>query len=69
MLLVERMDDMKLTYQRFLEKFEQNPNAVFELPTVRKVLEHIEMNEGNQVYQGVSLMYFERAKASVANNM
>ena len=69
MLLVERMDDMKLTYQRFFEKFEQNPNSLFELPTVRKVLEHIETNEANQVYQGVSLKYFERAKASVDNNI
>ena len=69
-MLVERIDDMKLTYQRFGKKFAKSPESVFQLPTIKKVLERITQDgDGDYVYQGIRLNYFERAKGAIANNV
>ena len=70
LLLVERIDDMKLTYQRFGKKFAKSPESVFQLPTIKKVLERITQDsDRDYVYQGIRLNYFERAKDAIANNV
>ena len=69
-MLVERIYDMKLTYQRFGKKFAKSPESVFQLPMIKKVLEHITQDgDGDYVYQGIRLNYFERAKDAIANNV
>lgn len=35
MLIVDRIDDIKLTYQLFHQKFKSSPESVFELPYLR----------------------------------
>ena len=69
-MLVERIDDMKLTYQRFGKKFAKSPESVFQLPTIKKVLECITQDgDRDYVYQGIRLNYFETAKDAIANNV
>ena len=34
-LIIERIDDMKLSYQLFANKFKSSPESIFELPRVK----------------------------------
>ena len=39
--MVDRINDMKLTYQLFYRKFEKSPESVFELPRLEKLLNSV----------------------------
>lgn len=66
--MVDRIDDMKLTYQLFYRKFKKSPKSVFELPTLKKFLNNIKIEDDNKVtYQGIKLLNFEQAKKSIEN--
>lgn len=69
MLMVEWIDDMKMTYQLFYRRFKSFPETVFDLPRLKKCLNDV-IIEGNDVmYQGKKLMWFDRAKQSLQNNV
>ena len=56
-LLVEGIDDMKLSHQLFANKFQASPESVFELPHVRKLLTQILHNENDKYFsQGIKLV-------------
>ena len=67
--MVDRIDDMKLTYQLFKRKFEKSPESVFELPRLKKLLNSVKMEDGNATYRGVKLLQFEQAKSSIESNI
>lgn len=70
LMLVERIDDMKSTYQRFAHKFRKSPESVLTMPTIKKVLDRVEKDEdGDYIYQGIRLNYFEKAKQIIINNI
>ena len=47
-------------YERWQTKFAENPEEVFQLPTLKRVLN--QMDTENNTYQGIKLLYFEREK-------
>ena len=47
-------------YERWQTKFAENPEEVFQLPTLKRVLN--QMDTENNTYQGIKLLYFERKK-------
>ena len=67
--MVDRINDMKLTYQLFYRKFETLPESVFGLPRLKKLLNSVKMEDGNVTYQGVKLVQFEQAKSSIESNI
>ena len=69
MLMVDRIEDMKITYQLFYRKFKANPESVFELPHLKKLLNSIVIEDEQVIYQGVKLLRFDVAKASIQNNV
>ena len=54
-LLVERIDDMKLSHKLFDNKFQASPESVFELPRVKKLLTQIMHKWWVLFYQGKKL--------------
>ena len=68
-LLVERIDDMKLSYKLFDNKFQASPESVFELPRVKKLLTQIMHKWWVLFYQGKKLKNFQRGKDSIKNNV
>ena len=69
MLKVERIDDMKLTYQLFYRQFRSSPEFVFELPLLKKFLNDVTIEGNDAMYQGVKLMRFDAARQSLQNNV
>ena len=67
--MVDRINDMKLTYQLFYPKFEKLPKSVFELPRLKKLLNSVKMEDGNVTYQGVKLLQFEQTKSSIESKI
>ena len=69
--MVDRLDDI-FSYQLRKKAFAKNPETVFNLPHVDKVLMNIvcEQEEDKKIfkYQVIKLDYFEQQKASLANN-
>ena len=47
-------------YERWQIKFAENPEEVFQLPTLKRVLN--QMDTENNTYQGIKLLYFGREK-------
>ena len=71
--LVDRLDDMIFSHQLRKKAFAKNPETVFNLPHVEKVLMNIvcEQERSNKIfkYKGIKLDYFEQQKASLTNNV
>ena len=58
-LLVERISDMKLSYQLFADKYQASPEGVFVLPRVKKVLtQSVDNENGEYFHQGKKLKNF-----------
>ena len=58
-LLVERINDMKVSYQHFADKCQASPEGVFVLPCVKKVLTQSVDNENGEYFnQGRKLKNF-----------
>ena len=60
---VNCINNMKKTYEKFLNQFEKNSADVLNLPTVKHVLQKVEcIDDETYRYQKINLKYFERAK-------
>ena len=70
--MIDRQDDMIFSYQLCKKAFAKNPETVFNLPHIDKVLMNIvcEQKGGKKIfkYQDIKLDYCEQQKASLANN-
>ena len=70
--LVEELDDMFLAYYLMKQQFERNPEAIFSLPNLHKVMSgvKVEQNENGTLckYQDITLQYYERKKESIQRN-
>ena len=70
--LVEELDDMFLAYYLMKRRFERNPEAIFSLPNLHKVMSgvKVEQNENGTLYkyQDITLQYYERKKESIRRN-
>ena len=70
--LVEELDDMFFAYYLMKRRFERNPEAIFSLPNLRKVMSgvKVEQNENGTLYQyqQITLQYYERVKESIRRN-
>ena len=73
--IVDIVDSVSTTlsnYQRMMTKFELDPNAIFELPTLKSVITAIEeddMEDGIPRYQGQKVKYYIREKSFLRNNI
>lgn len=69
-MLVERIDDMKLPYQIFTDKFQALLERVLEQPCVKKLLSQtVDSDNGEFFYGGIRFKNFQRGKYSVKNNV
>ena len=70
--LVEELDDMFSAYYLMKQRFERNPEAIFSLPNLHKVMSgvKVEQNENGTLYnyQGITVQYYERKKESIRIN-
>ena len=70
--MVDRLDDMIFSYQLCKKAFAKNPETVFNLTHVDKVLMNIvcEQEKDKKIfkYQDIKIAYCEQEKASLANN-
>ena len=67
-LLVERSNDMKLSYQLFADKFQDSREGFFVLPRVKKVLtQSVDNENGEYFHQGKNLKTFNKEKDSIKN--
>lgn len=60
-IMVEQIDDMKLTYQFCYQKFKASPEFMFELPH-KTFLNDIIIDGNDVTYHGAKLMRFDPAK-------
>ena len=64
--LVKELDDMFLIYYLMKQRFERNPEAIFSLPNLHKVMSGVKVgqNENGTLYkyQDITLQYCERKK-------
>ena len=70
--LVEELDDMFLAHYLMKRRFERNPEAIFSLANLHKVMSggKVEQNENGTLYkyQDITLQYYEREKESIRRN-
>ena len=70
--LVEELDGMLFAYYFMKRRFERNPEAIFSLPNLHKVMSgvKVEQNENGTLYkyQDITLQYYEREKDSIRRN-
>ena len=70
--LVEELNDMFFAYYLMKRRFERNPEAIFGLSNLHKVMfgVKVEQNENGTLYQhqGITLQYYERVKESIRRN-
>ena len=70
--LAEELDDMFLTHYLMKQRFERNPEAIFSLPNLHKVISgvKVEQNKNGTLYkyQDVTLQYYECKKVSIRRN-
>ena len=70
--LVKELDGMFFAYYLMKRRFERNPEAIFSLPNLHKVMSgvKVEQNENGTLYlyQGIALQYYERVKESIRRN-
>ena len=58
-LLVERMNAMKLSYQLLADKYQASPEGVFKIPRVEKLLtQSVDNENGEYFHQGKKLKNF-----------
>ena len=66
------MDDVFLTYFLMKQQFEKNPEAIFSLPNLHKVMSgvNVQQNENGTLYkyQNLTLQTYERKKESIQRN-
>ena len=71
-MMIDRQDDMIFSYQLCKKAFAKNPETVFNLPHIDKVLMNIVCEQKGEKkifkYQDIKLDYCEQQKASLANN-
>ena len=53
-------------YERWYKRFSTNPEKVFELPTLKRILSQIDLETYS--YQGIKLKYFERQKQYIQDD-
>ena len=67
-----KLDDMFLVYYLMKWRFERNPEAIFSLPNLHKVMSgvKVEQNENGTLYkyQVITLQYYEHEKESIHRN-
>ena len=67
-----KLDDMFLVYYLMKWRFERNPEAIFSLPNLHKVMSgvKVEQNEDGTLYkyQDITFQYYEREKESIQRN-
>ena len=70
--LVKELDDMFLIYYLMKQRFERNPEAIFSLPNLHKVMSgvKVEQNKNGTLckYQDITLQYYENEKESIRRN-
>ena len=67
--IVDDIESTKSSYERLLRKFKKNPEAVFNRPTLKAVVDEIESNEDSDVlYQNQKLKYYIREKTYVKDH-
>ena len=70
--LVKELDDMFLIYYLMKQRFERNPEAIFSLPNLHKVMSGVQVgqNENGTLYkyQDITLQYYECKKESIQRN-
>ena len=70
--LVEELNDMFFAYYLMKRRFERNPEAIFGLSNLHKLMfgVKVEQNENGTLYQhqGITLQYYERVKESIRRN-
>ena len=70
--LVEKLDVMFLAYYLMKQRFEVNPEAIFSLLNLHKVMSGVklEQNEDGTLYkyQDITFQYYEREKESIQRN-
>ena len=68
---VESVERTKKEYKKLLKKFRQNHDSVFELPTLKAVVDEIEKNadmDGESLYHGQKVKYYGRAKQYISDH-
>ena len=68
--IIDHVEETKHNYERLLKKLRRNPAFVFELPTLKLVIEAIESNEedGEPLYQNQKVHYYAREKRFLENH-
>ena len=68
--IFETVESTKNSYQRLRKKLEKNPEYVFQLPTLKMVIEEIEVNteDGEPLYQNMNVHYHSREKQFIKNH-
>ena len=68
--IVESVESTKNNYERLRKKLEKNPEYVFELPTLKMVIDEIESNteDGEPIYQNQNVQYYSREKMFIKNH-
>ena len=68
--MFEAVESTKNSYQHLRKKLEKNPEYVFQLPTLKMVIEEIEANTEAEelLYQNVKVHYYFREKQFIKNN-
>ena len=69
MVMVDNINDMKLTFHVFYRKFQKSPKSVFELLQLKKLLNAVVVENRQTKYQEIQLMRFKAAKKSLQNNI
>ena len=70
--LVEELDGMFFAYYFMKRRFERNPETIFSLPNLHKVMSGVKVEQNKNgtlyLYQGITLQYYERVKESIQRN-
>ena len=68
--IIDSVESTKNNYERLRKKLEKIPEYVFELPTLKMVIDEIESNteDGEPIYQNQNVQYYSREKMFVKNH-
>ena len=66
---MKQLNQQKSSYQRLWKKLEKNPEYVFQLPTLKMMIEEIEANteDGEPLYQNMNVRDYSREKQFIKN--
>ena len=70
MKIFEAVESTKNSYQPLRKKLEKNPEYVFQLPTLKMVIEEIEANTEDEesLYQNLKVHYYFKEKQFIKNH-